>query len=400
MSTPHLRAWWSSRQGLSGSREFTSPADALEAAGWVRTVGGANPYLALHARGGFTRETVDAALADGEIHELPSARGCTYLIPRSEYALALTVSQGFAESAAIATAKKYLGVTDSELDTLMTSVVDALGAGPLDPRELRTALGDTVRNLGAEGKKRGQTTTLPLALGRLQSFGEIRRIPTDGRLDQERYRYARWDSSPLSGVRLDRDAAFVELARRFFDWIGPAAPAHFQWFSGLGVGATKKTLAELDLVPIEPESPLLIQQADLDAFRNFRPYEAPEYAFVGSMDGLIHLRRDLAATIDPEDRDRPVLGEKTVTCAGGLSDLPSHGIFDRGRLVGLWEFDPDAAQIEWHSFTDPDPAFNSCLERARAFVAGDLGDARSFSLDSPAGRRPRLSALRQLRTGN
>ena len=39
----------------------------------------------------------------------------------------------------------------------------------MDPRQLKEELGDSVRNLGEEGKKKGAATTLPTALGLLQS---------------------------------------------------------------------------------------------------------------------------------------------------------------------------------------------------------------------------------------
>ena len=57
------------------------------------------------------------------------------------------------------------------------------------------SVGGAARSLGPEGKTKGLTTTLPLALGNLQAEGEIRRVPTDGRLDQQRYRYAAWRPS-------------------------------------------------------------------------------------------------------------------------------------------------------------------------------------------------------------
>jgi hypothetical protein len=78
------------------------------------------------------------------------------------------------------TAEK-LGVTAKEIDRLCVRIVDVLSAGPMDPDELKHAAGSAVRNLGADGKKKGLTTTLPVALGRLETEGEIRRIPTNGR---------------------------------------------------------------------------------------------------------------------------------------------------------------------------------------------------------------------------
>ncbi len=104
-----------------------------------------------------------------------------------------------------------------------------------------------MRNLGEEGKKKGVTTTLPLALGRLQAAGEIRRIPINGRLDQQRYRYAAWVPNPLDGFRLSEEETFTELARRYFAWIAPATLAEFQWFSGLGVKAAQAAVEPLAL---------------------------------------------------------------------------------------------------------------------------------------------------------
>src|SRR5215813_2013717 len=131
MDEDHLRAWWAHRQGLDGSLQGTSAASVLEQTGWARSVGGAGPYLTLFARAGLSRETVDAAVASLTIHELPAARGCTYVVPASDFALALRVGQGFGDEAQIATAKKYCGVTDTEIDQLCQAVLAALDAEPL-----------------------------------------------------------------------------------------------------------------------------------------------------------------------------------------------------------------------------------------------------------------------------
>ena len=61
----------------------------LERSGWSRSVGGCGPYLTLFARAGLSRADADAAVAKLQIHELPSARGCTYVVPSSDFALAL-----------------------------------------------------------------------------------------------------------------------------------------------------------------------------------------------------------------------------------------------------------------------------------------------------------------------
>jgi len=375
-----------------------SSAAVLERAGWARSVGGVNPYLTLFGRAGISREEVDRAAANLELCELPSARGCTYVVPRSDYALALKVGRSDGDSPDIKTAKKYLGVTDRELDRLAEQVLTVLEDGPKDPAALKDCLGEVVRNLGAEGKKRGMTTTLPLVIGRLQSLGEVRRQPVNGRLDQQRYSYARWTDSPLRSFRLSFAEAYTELARRYFRFAGPASLAHFRWFSGLGAAAAKTAVASLGLVPIEAGSELLIFPDELSQLHSFVVPKDPVYRLVASLDGVVLHRREVAPLCDPADLNRKVYGDRGVVELGGLGDLSSHPILDRGRLIGLWEYEPASGSIVSTSFVKQTPLLRSEIDRTTAFVRDQLGDARSFSLDSPESRQPRIDALRAAAT--
>ncbi len=396
MDDRKLRAWWWHRQGLDGSFEGASAAEVHARAGWARSVGGVGPYLTLHARAGLGRAATDAAVAQLEIHELPSARGCTYVVPAADFPLALKVGQGFGHDQEMKVARK-IGVTDAEIDRLAAAVVDALGTlgqGVLGTDELREAAGDAVRSLGPEGKKKGITTTLPLALGKLQAEGEIRRVPTDGRLDQQRYRYALWRPNPLAGFSLEPEEAHVELARRYFRWIGPATVAQFQAFSGLGVKAAKAAVEPLGLVPLGPDDERRIDLEDLEACLSFAPPSEPRYTLVSGLDSLLLLRRDLASLIADEDKQRNVFGENGERAIGGLSDLPNHAILDRGRIVGLWDYDVDTDSIVWTSFVPKNAALEQAVAATESYVRTELGDARSFSLDSPKSRVARIEALR------
>ncbi len=390
MDQVKLRAWWWHRQGLDGSLRGRTPAAILERSGWARSVAGVGPYLTLFARCGVGREAADAAVAKLDIHELPSARGCTYVLPRSDFGLGLKVGEGFDQT--MRTALK-LGVTEKEIEKLCEAVLRSLAAGPLDPDEIRRATGKASRSLGEEGKKKGLTTTLPIALGRLQASGDIRRVPTNGRLDQQRYRYVLWKPNPLAKFRLSRDEAASELARRYFRWVGPATQAEFQGFSGLGVKVSQTAIAPLGLVPLEQGGDRLMFPEDREAYAAFRPPKEPQVALVSSIDALVLHRRDVKGLLDPKDLDRKVLDDKAMRSIGGLSDLPSHAIVDRGRLVGLWEYDPDAGAIVWTAWLK-DREVADAVARTEAFVRDQLGDARSFSLDSPKSRAPRIAALR------
>ena len=335
----------------------------LAHAGWARSVGGVGPYLTLFARAGITREAADAAVAALEIAELPSARGCTYVLPAEDFALGLTVGGG--NNGDLRTAEK-LGAGPAEIETLCAGILAALDGGrALDPDGLRAALGERVRDFGAEGRKRGMVTTLPLALGILQTAGAIRRIPTNGRLDQQRYRYVRWEPNPLAAAPARADA-FAALARRFFGWAGPATFEEFRTFSGLGVNAAKDAIAALDLQPAAPGG-LLLLPAERDAWAAFEPPREPQYVLVGSLDALFALHRET-----PE----------------------SHAIVDRGRLIGLWEYDLETESIAWSASVEADDGLREAVARTEAFVRDQLGDARSFSLDSPKSRAPRIAALR------
>lgn len=390
MDTKKLRAWWFHRQGLDGGLMGRSAAEVLGETGWARSVGGAGPYLTLFSRARISREAADSAVANLEIHELPTARGCTYVVPADDFAFGLKAGAG-ANGADMKTAAK-LGVTEKEVAKLCDAVVKALEKGPLDPDEIREATGKASRNLGEEGKKKGLTTTLPLALGRLQEIGEIRRVPINGRLDQQRYRYCLWRPNPLEKFRMEPEEVAVGLARRYFQWIGPATLAEFQWFSALGAKAAKAAIEPLKLVPVEEGSALWTLPEDRERLQAFQAPKQAQYALVSLLDGVTLLKRNTRDLLDPEDAANPLFRMKAYSSAG-LTDLPSHGIFDRGRLVGLWEYDTASASIAWTSFVPKNRDLQKAVAETEEYVRNGLGDARSFSLDSPKSRAPRVEAL-------
>lgn len=392
MDKAKLRAWWFERQGLGGM-PGASATEVFERAGWARSVGGANPYLMLFARAGLSREEADRAVADVEIHELPSARNCTYVVPAEHFAIALRMARGAGDPQEIATAKKYLGVTEKELINLQAKVLDALGNEALDPKEIRDRVGDAVRSLGEEGKKRGMTTTLPMVLGLLQTEGNLRRVPVEGRLDKQRYKYRRWDPSPMAGYTKTLEETYEEFARLYFSWIGPASKSSFKEISGLGVKAAEAAMAPLDLEPVE-DGTLFILPDDKDAYETFRISKEPQCVLTSCLDNLSHLHWGVRNLIDERDFDQPAFGPKEGSRLGGLEDLESHPIYDRGRLVGLWEFDPNEGKIVWTAWVEKTAALKEAVSKMETYARSQLGDVRSFSLDSPESRKPRIEMIR------
>jgi Winged helix DNA-binding domain len=238
---------------------------------------------------------------------------------------------------------------------------------------LREATGKAVRNLGDEGKKKGLTTTLPVALGELQASGDIRRVPVNGRFDQQRYQYALWRPNPLRNFKLSPEEVQTELGRKFFTWIGLASAADFQRFSGLGVKAAKAALESLKLESIEITSGdhRFLLPEDRSKFDAFKPPKEPRYSLLGSIDSLFQLPTPLEDAFE------------------------GHAIVDRGKLVGIWEYDLPTESIAWVPYVKKDKALQEAVTRTEEFVQRELGDARSFSLDSPKSRAPRIAALRK-----
>jgi hypothetical protein len=100
--------------------------------------------------------------------------------------------------------------------------------------------------------------------------------------------------------------------------------------------------------------------------------------------------------LDAGDAAKQMAGEKGLLSVGGLQDLSNNAIVDRGRVVGIWEFDPESQKIVWSAFVSPDDEMLAAIAKTEDLIAKDLGDCRSFSLDSPESRKPKLAAIRSL----
>ncbi|OOP62858.1 hypothetical protein BMF89_08270 [Arthrobacter sp. SRS-W-1-2016] len=387
--TPELlRAWAWHRQGLDGSLSGKTSEEVLDRAGWARSVGGANPYLTLFARAGIRREQVDRDVAELRIHELPTARGCTYVLGRNDFAWGLQVGR----DAAVAPFKVLarLGVERGEITLLEEQVLHTLmeSSGPMDPKQLKDELGESVRSLGEEGKKKGASTTLPTALGLLQADGRIRRVPVNGRLDQQRYAYTSWALPPST---LDDDAARARLIERYLRWTGGATFKQSQWLTGFTVAQSKAALAAVGAVEVTTAAgePLWMLPDDVEHLSAFKAPQEEQIQLLAGTDSLVLLRRNSADMLAEGDRGRKVL-DGTL---GLQADLSDHPILDRGRIIGLWQYDPGKERIAAWTFDKPTAAVTQRITEVESWIREDLGDFRSFSLDSPASRQNRIDAL-------
>ncbi|WP_237759937.1 DNA glycosylase AlkZ-like family protein [Arthrobacter alpinus] len=388
MDSATQRAWNWHKQGLDGSLTGATAAEVLSTAGWARSIGGANPYLTLFARAGIRREQADADLAALAIYELPTARGCTYVLGENDFAWALSLGQGAAEATAKVLDK--LGVDRSEVQALADKTLQLLENAdvPLDPKQLKDQLGDAVRSLGEEGKKKGASTTLPTVLGLLQADGRIRRVPVNGRLDVQRYAYTAW---ALPAPRESPEQARTTLMENYLRWTGGATLKQTQWFTAFTVAQSKAALAALGAVEstvVDPDG-LWMLPADADAAANFALPQDEQIQLLAGSDSLFLLRRNSADHVAEEDKGLGIGKEKLALTA----DLPDHPIVDRGRIIGLWQYDPGAERIAYWTFRPPTAAVTQRIKEVETFIREDLGDFRSFSLDSPSSRQKRIDAI-------
>jgi hypothetical protein len=109
------------------------------------------------------------------------------------------------------------------------------------------------------------------------------------------------------------------------------------------------------------------------------------------------MRREIAPHLDAEDAKRRVPGSEKQESAGRLMDLPYHAVVDRGRIVGLWDWDGVKGALVWRLFGKPARELQRKAEDEAdalgAYVKKDLGDVRTVSLDSPEGRVERIEVL-------
>jgi hypothetical protein len=386
--TPELlRAWAWHKQGLDGALAGLTSEEVFARVGWARSVGGANPYLTLFARAGIRREQVDQDVLDLRIHELPTARGCTYVLGRKDFAWALSLGKNAEEAFRVL---GRLGVDRGEMTLLEEQILHVLSEadGPMDPKQLKDELGESVRNLGEEGKKKGVATTLPTALGLLQADGRVRRVPINGRLDQQRYAYALWVLPPST---LDPEGARAELIRRYLGWTGGATLKQSQWFTGFTVAQSKAALAAVGAVEVPTASGevLWMLPDDVESLAGFTAPDEEQIQLLAGTDSLVLQRRNSGDLFAEADKGRKVLNSALAIQA----DLPDHPILDRGRIIGLWQYDPGKARIAYWLFDGPTPAVERRIAEVEAWIQEDLGDFRSFSLDSPASRQERIDAL-------
>lgn len=385
-----------------------APVDVLSRAGYARTLGGVDVYLALRARvPTLTRAAVDRAVADGRIRVTPAVRGCIYAVPREDAGLCLRVADLLSRTRAKRDAEKA-GVRPGELDKVAAGVLAVLEEhGALSTDAIRRRLPDgLVRSLGEAGKKVGLSSPLPPALRQLEFEGRIERTLPGGGLDSERYEWRIPAEPVFTGVdEEDPPALHARLAEHFFRAAGLGTLKNFAAWAGLSQRDAKAAGERIGLVPvsIEGAEEAHWHHPDRGGLVSDPPPIPPDPVLLPFEDSLIAYAGGAAAFADPEHHDVmvPAWGRGKASKLGETRHMMFRSILSGGRLAGFWEFDPGPATAAVALFAKPSKKEREAVEKAAAdaarFLAEDVGHGRSFSLDTDAELAKRAEMLRALK---
>ena len=407
LTLDHARRVAIAAQGLTSPQDGDC-ASTVEATGFVRTLGGADVYLAIRARRpGTSRAEIDGAVEGGELKVVPAARGCIYLVPRRHVPAALRFAQARTRGRAEREHQRA-GIRPGELDEVSAAVLEILAArGALTTTALRAALPDgTVRSLGAAGKKVGISSTLPPALRRLEFAGEIERTLEGGRLDTERYLWRVPVANPFAGSATPESPSELNarLAEVFFRAAGLATLKQFAPWAGITQRDAKAALEHLSLLPLaieeQPESYLVLEE--------YRELLADPEAAVGSAaallpfeDNLVALHGGPALAVDPRHHgiEVPPWGRGKGATLGDVKHSSLRTVVAGNEIVGFWEFDPDEQEVVYGCFQrlslDLRVLLDATAAGASRFLAEEIGHGHSFSLDTDDSLRKRAAIVRR-----
>ncbi len=373
----------------------------------MNSAGSAGPYIALRARiHECSRHKVDREVFDaGTLVEVPAVRGCVMLVPCDDVPLALACARrSFAQH--FQKVYQTCPVSERETKVLGEIIVTALRDEILTPDELRERLPPhLVCSLGEAGKMVGESSTLSFALRQLQVDGVAQRIAVDHRLGTNRYSYRLLPAGvSRKVVELSGSSGLLtDLARHFFHWAAPATLKEFAWWARTSQREAKSAIEKLGFIHAVIQGwddSVWLSEEDTRKLQELSPERGSQMFLLPFRDNYLYFRRSMALFIRPGDRDTQVLDWKNrMTSISQVDSIHNNAIVANGMLVGLWEYDPEEAEIVWSIFAElPATAKKALLlqiERLEDFIRRELGDAPLYAMDSGRKRRQRIDALRK-----
>jgi winged helix DNA-binding protein len=403
MTLAQARAVWWEKQALSGSAKGTI-ANVLGSSGWLRTLGGIDVYLAARGRRpGMKRSELDAAISDGSLRIMPAARGCMYVVPAAVVADLRALN---AVEWRKTTEKELgkIGRTIADVEALAKPVLAAL-KDALTTDALRKALpAGAIPSFGDAGKKIGLSSPLPLVLRLLELDGRIERTLEGGKLDSDRYLWRKASWKVPAGAK-DHDSQLANFVGAFLAFAGPVTVGQIAKWSGLAQRDVKPALEKLGArtVTIEGIGEAYVRAEDVAALKKApTPSGAALLAFE---DNYLVNHGGLAPVSDPKHHNISVDifgGEKPETI-GEADHVLSRTIVVDGLIVGFWEVDPRTQGAVWHTF-DPAPKalatkLDDLTEQAARFIFDELGNPKTFTLDTIEEVQARADRVVALRSG-
>jgi hypothetical protein len=399
-----IRATWATQQGLATPRE-SDPVDVIASCGWPRTLGGASAYLAVLSRAGHVDGArVDAAVEAGELWVVPAARGCIYLVPADDAALALRWGWLTAKRRHDRDVEKA-GTSWQEIERVAEAALAVLHQSELSTQGMRRALpAGTVRSLGAPGKKVGMSSTLPLALRLLESRGSIRRVLATGRLDKESYAWRVLKSNAIEDSDLPGDlgALAVPFMRRFLEHTGPATRRELADWAGSSQRVAQAALdalgtVTLDVVGADAKDPFVALPQHVDSIGASEPQG---WSLLPMLDPYTDYRNNMAWLTKPRHHNVHLRVNRSKTRPiAEMKTLWQRVVLHRGCVAGLWEFNPETERVEVGLFErTPDSEtgdLETLIDRVGSFLREGLGHGRSFSLDTPQNMLRQVESVRQ-----
>ncbi|MCP4435596.1 MAG: winged helix DNA-binding domain-containing protein [Actinomycetia bacterium] len=399
LSLEAVRAQWVRRAG------FAEPVGGtldhlLDETGWLRTLGGVDPALALLARrADLTLADISQAMADGGLAVTPAVRNCIYVVPGEKRAVALAEAHSKWERRIAREAPKA-GIRDGELDEVAQAVLAVL-AGPMTTEAISEALGEgAVRSLGEEGRSVGISSTLPPALRLLELTDRIRRHPVDYRIDTERHLW-RTVAEPAPDERPDEQRRAELVA----DYARHCGPLHLEDFTAWMDSSKRDARAAIEAaglveVDVEGHGAAWCHADHFDELVSGEPIDPHLVRLLGFEDLALVAHTPAAWFADKHhDLRLPVWGRGSHTL-GGAHHLAMRTVLIGSHMAGFWAWDPErrAVEVVVLEATDAEgtEAIGAAAEVTTAFLRESFGHARMTSIDGDATEQARLDALRAM----
>lgn len=401
LSLTRARSLWWERQGLGDDARAEDVARAIGATGWLRTLAGADVYIAARARcPGMTRAELDGTVERGELRVIPAVRGCIYLVPARFVAdLHALNSEPWRKQTEkeLAKANAEFSVVESTADAVL-SVLSA----PMTTDAIRKALpAGSIPSFGEAGKRAGLSSPLSLALRLLELDGRIERTLEGGRLDTDRYlwRTAQW---PIPPAAADADAQLANIVTAFLDFAGPSTLEHIATWSGRSQRDLDTIIEAIEAEPVEIEGvgDAYAQRGDIDcAHEALLPLGVRLLAFE---DNYLVNHGGLAVVSDPKHHaiEVDIWGQSKPQAIGAANHVLSRTIVIDGLVAGFWEIDPRGERAVWMTFDQQKPAVVDTIEAAAhdlaKFLLDEIKNLRVFSLDTIEGVQKRADRIAKL----